>query len=577
MRCGMGSWIDGHSPDVGPCEAAFVIEEELTLSDYAAVLRRRFLVVFVLFAVVVSLAAAWSFSSTPMYRSTARVLLDQADASEISESGWFLDSDFANRLAANEVALIESQLVDDVAESRLGFEAEVSASGEKEVDLVLVSAQDADPARAQRIVQTYLEAYLDVRLEQYMNERIEVAEQLAERLSLIDDQIAAASTDDLDRLQALRDGLATQYDQLNISVDLGTSYGARVIDRPELPEAPFAPQTVRNIVLGGLLGLILGVGTALLLESLDKSVRSRDVLEAITPGVPALAVIPSLRRTPEVITLSEPSGTGSEAFRSLRAALEFVSIDHQGAFVQITSASAGEGKTTIAANLAVVLAQAGRAVALVDSQLRRPRIHHLFDAVDGLAGGFTSAVLGRIELVDAVRELDLGNGRLWVCPSGPLPPGPAELLGSKQANRFFESLRDSVDIVIVDSPPVLPVADALVLARIADATLLVANAERTRCDELAEAFEALDQVGARVVGTILNEASSDISDGYDYGLDYEVEPQRHRTGLGRRRRSGDEQPTPWQALLDPGDLPRFEAATKARTSLKDVSAGTDTD
>ena len=135
--------------------------------------------------------------------------------------------------------------------------------------------------------------------------------------------------------------------------------------------------------------------------------------------------------------------------------------------VQITSASEEDGKTTIAANLAVVLAQAGRTVALVDAQLRRPRIHHMFDAVDGLAGGFTSAVLGRTELVDAVRELDLGNGRLWVCPSGPLPPGPAELLGSKQADRFFKLLRDSVDIVIGDSPAVLPVADARVLSFLA--------------------------------------------------------------------------------------------------------------
>ena len=237
--------------------------------------------------------------------------------------------------------------------------------------------------------------------------------------------------------------------------------------------------------------------------------------------------------------------------------------------VQITSAGEEDGKTTIAANLAVVLAKAGRAVALVDAQLRRPRIHHMFDAVDGLAGGFTSAVLGRTELVDAVRELDLGNGRLWVCPSGPLPPGPAELLGSKQADRIFKLLRDRVDIVIVDSPAVLPVADALVLSRMADATLLVANAKRTRRNELADAFDALDQSGARVVGTILNQASASISDVYEHG--YEIEPQRSRFGKGRRRRSSDNQPTPWQALIDPGELPRFEAAKTARTNLEGTS------
>ena len=220
-----------------------------------------------------------------MYRSTARVLLDQADASDRFDSVFF-NSEFAERLAANEVALIESQLVDDLAESRLGFEAEVSASGSKEFDVVSVSAKDADPGRAQRIAQVYVQAYLDVRLQLYMNERVDVAEQLVERIASIEDQIELASEEDADRLQELRDGLATQFDQLNISVDLGASWGSQIIDQPNLPEAPFAPQTFRNVALGGVLGLILGVGVALLLESLDQSVRSRDVLEATTPGVP---------------------------------------------------------------------------------------------------------------------------------------------------------------------------------------------------------------------------------------------------------------------------------------------------
>ena len=140
-----------------------MIGDELTLGDYAAVLRRRLAVVVLLFLASVLLAAVWSLSSTPMYRSTARVLLDQADASDAFDR--CSNSEFAERLAANEVALIESQLVDDLAESRLGFEAEVSASGSKEFDVVSVSAKDADPGRAQRIAQVYVQAYLDVRLQ----------------------------------------------------------------------------------------------------------------------------------------------------------------------------------------------------------------------------------------------------------------------------------------------------------------------------------------------------------------------------------------------------------------------------
>ena len=553
-------------------------EEELTLRDYVAVLRRRLSVVVVVFVVAASLAAAWSLSSTPMFRSTGRLLLNQADATDFYGTQWILNSEFADRLAANEVALIESRLVDDLAESRLGFEAEVSASRESNVDVVSVSAEASDPELAQRIVQTYVESYLDVRLQMDMDMRVELAEELVERIAVIERQIASASIDDVNRLQELRDGLATQYDQENISAALGIASGTRVIDQPDIPTAPFSPNTPRNITLGGLLGLILGVGAALLRESLDQSVRSRDVLEMTTPGVPSLARIPSYRWTPEVVTLTQPLTPESEAFRRLRAALEFASIDQQGAVVLITSASVKDGKTTVAANLAVVLAQAGRAVALVDADLRHPRLHHMFESVDGLDGGLTSAVIGRTELVDAAHELNIGNGRLWVYPSGPLPPSPAELLGSKQANRIFELLRDSVDIVIVDSPPVLPVADALVLSRMADSTLLVANAERTRRDELAGAFVALDQAGARVAGTVLNQASAGGNDTYyEYGRGYTIKPQRQRFGVSRRRRPRDRDATPWQSLLKPDDLPRFEAATKAHSDLDGFSTETDVD
>jgi non-specific protein-tyrosine kinase len=305
-------------------------------------------------------------------------------------------------------------------------------------------------------------------------------------------------------------------------------------------------------------------------------VRSRDVLEAITPGVPSLARIPSFKWTPEAIALSRPLAPESEAFRRLRAALEAASIDQQGAVVLVTSASTKDGKTTVAANLAVVLAQSGRSVALVDADLRQPRIHHMFESVDGLDGGLTSAVIGRTELADGAHERDVGNGRLWIIPSGPLPPSPAELLGSKQANRIFELLRDSVDIVIVDSPPVLPVADALVLSRMADSTLLVANAERTRRDELAGAFVALDQAGARVAGTVLNQALAGGNDTYyKYGRGDTIKPQRF--GVGRRRRGRDPSAAPWQSLLNPDDLPRFEAATKAHSNPNGVSTETDSE
>ena len=159
-----------------------------------------------------------------------------------------------------------------------------------------------------------------MRREQYVAERVDVAEQLLERISQIDDEIADAGSEDAARLQVLRDGLADQYDRLNISADLASNASARVIDEANLPAAAFSPQVARNLVLGGVLGLILGVGAALLLESLDRSVRSREVIEATTPGVPSLAVVPVLRSGSDMVTLTNPGGVESEVFGTLRAA-----------------------------------------------------------------------------------------------------------------------------------------------------------------------------------------------------------------------------------------------------------------
>ena len=167
------------------------------------------------------------------------MLLDQAEASDRFESEWLLNSEFADRLAANEVALIESQVVDDAAESRLGFEAEVSASGGVGSDVVSVSAEADDPERAQPSSRPTL-TLSDSGLQQYTNERVQVSELLVERM-LDENQIATASPDDAERLQELRDDLATQFDQVMISVG-STAWGAQVIDQPDLPETPFAPQ-----------------------------------------------------------------------------------------------------------------------------------------------------------------------------------------------------------------------------------------------------------------------------------------------------------------------------------------------
>lgn len=543
------------------------MDTELTLRDYLQLLRRRIWIVVAAFTVVVVATALWSALQTPLYRSNARVLINQANATEIFDTQSTQNSTFADRLAANEVALIESQLVAEVAQAELGYSARVNATAQTRADVISITAIDPDPLIAQEIVQTFAESYLDVRRDQFVSERIAIAQRLEESIAAVDAELASASTAEVGRLQAQRDLLADEFDRLSLSADLSNSSNARILDNASLPARPFSPQIFRNLVLGAALGLLAGVGAALLVESLDRSVRSRQVIESLTPGVPSLVAIPTIRSGKELPTLADVGGREAETFGTLRAALEFTSVDRSIRVLQVTSAGASAGKTTVAANLAVSMAQAGQTVAIVDGDLRRPRLHTIFGLEQ--VPGLTSAILGRETLNSSARELRLDNGRLRVYPSGPIPPGPAELLGSKRAGDVIEALKNSFDVLIVDSPPVLPVADSLVISRFADATILVANARRTRRDDLQASFEALVQADANVIGTVLNQASGSSTYGYGYGYGYGTETANPLKAWLRR---DDPNFAPRRAdtlVLDRSEVPKFEAARPRRAGAGD--------
>lgn len=285
------------------------------------------------------------------------------------------------------------------------------------------------------------------------------------------------------------------------------------------------------MLVGLLLGTILGVSVAFVLETLDTSISGKEDLEAATGTIPNLAVVPALRdwrerTTTRIVTVERPQSPESEAYRTLRAALEFATVDAEARILQVTSANPGEGKTTTAVNLAVTMARNGKRVTLVDADLRKPRLHAFFDLP--VEPGLTSVILGQMKASDVGHEVERDAGVLTIMSSGPLPPGPSELLGSERTGRVLRELAENSDILIVDSAPVLPVSDALVLAKKVDATILVANGSRTRVPEISQAVELLSQVDARVIGTVLNQAKRG-SSGYGYGYGYGYEQDKARS------------------------------------------------
>jgi non-specific protein-tyrosine kinase len=266
------------------------------------------------------------------------------------------------------------------------------------------------------------------------------------------------------------------------------------------------------IALGAIVGMMVGVGVVFLLENLRDTVTSPEEVEQLT-GVSTLGVIGVIQvatHADALITVTRPRSPIAEAYRVLRANVEFSAINEPFRTVVVTSGTPSEGKTTTVANLATAFAQAGKRIILVDTDLRHPTLHKLFQQTNR-RGVTTALAEGGI----SNHLVPTGMKNLYLMPSGPLPPNPAELLGAPRMAQLIEVLKAHADLVFFDSPPVLAVADATILSRACDATLLVVLNNSTRAGSLVRSRDQLTQAGGNLMGTVLNRMAHS-GDGYYY-------------------------------------------------------------
>ncbi len=521
--------------------------ESSSLRGYLSVLRRGKWMIMLAVVVVPAAALGFSFLQQHKYQGTATVLLSQQNlASSLTGIQDFSAQQSAERQAQTQAQLAATPTVAartlrsvglDRSRTAADFLAASSVSTQVNADLLDFTVTDGSPSLAARLATAYAQAYSSYRLEldsaAIISARQGIGRRIAQ-LKLSGDRRSALYASLVDKDQQLRTLQVLQT--ANVSVVRTADTAVKV-----------QPKPVRNVILGLILGLVLGLGLAFLRETLDTRVMSAEEISQRL-GLPLLGRLAHRRRAPRnsdrLIMVAEPSGMYADAFRMLRANLEFVNLELGARTIMVTSAVQGEGKSTTAANLAVALARAGRHVVLVDLDLREPSLDKLFN----LKGhpGLTQVVSGHAELETAIVTVALSapstghpeqnegvrqTGLLEVVGSGPIPPNPGEFIVSAELGEVLAELALRGSIMLVDTPPLLGVGDALALSARVDAVLLVTRLKVVRRPMLKELRRLLDGPLAPPLGFVLTGAELEEGYGHGYGYGY---------GYGNKSRPEDD-------------------------------------
>ena len=481
-----------------------------------AIVRRKLLVLGVA-VLVTALVALYSYSRTPMYTSTAEVLIRPTLANP-------LESIPLDRISLQtEIRIATSAAVAEAARVRMDLQdganpllKNVAVTAPQDTQILEFAYSNPAAREAQRGAQALAEAYLGFKSDQAIESIAQHSATLQTSIDKLDREIRAMSREiaralegspeweDLvhqrNAMETTRLAVQNQLATIStLSIDAG-----QVIQPAELPTSPSYPDHRLDLLLGVLLGLLLGAATAWVSERRRDRVESQTSLEAILEA-PVLGVIPRMppdhKRTIQPITVDEPKSLAAEAFRTLRTNLLAVSARPPIKTLLVTSAWTGEGKSTVAANIATALAQLRREVILISADLRFPRVHGFFGCENDR--GLGQVLMGEVTLEEALCESPVPQ--LRVLPSGPVD-GIAEPVELVQSDRMLDVIARCAEnaFVIIDGSPILTVADSLVIATMVDAVLFVADAQNGRRASIAQSRYQLRQVDARVVGGVLN-------------------------------------------------------------------------
>ena len=518
---------------------------EPTLRGYLHVVRRGRWWVAAFSLVGLGIGLALSLTATKQYTATAQLLVQSVG--NVSTDTGSSQTLVTSADVQTELQLVTSAQVQSQVRSKLGSVPGISATEVGQTDVIAVTAVSPEPARAAQIANAYARAFVSWSTATTISNLAVAENQLTRQIGAIGkeiDKLPSRSTAQLAALSNQQAVLKGQLAQLQVA-GATASTGLELVTPATVPGSPSSPKPTQNALLGLLAGVILGIGAAFLRDNLDDTLTAGEAVERVG-GAPVLATVPmvaSWRRkaNPVVISVSEPTSQPAEAYRSLRTSLQFVRHDGGVRTILVTSPSAGDGKTATVVNLGAVYAQTGASVVLVSCDLRRPGLSQFF--APGEHAELSSVLTGR-QSVDRALTPVPGVEGLWTLGTRTIVENPTELLAGHRMRSLVDDLAERFDIVLIDSPPVLPVADALILSGYADAVLLVVAAGHTRRAELRRAAEKLAQASAPVVGAVLNKATAQEGYGYYGGYQPYVLPagtapaDAKAAGNGREKQNG---------------------------------------
>jgi non-specific protein-tyrosine kinase len=531
----------------------------MELREFAAVIRKW------LWLIILSTAVAGVFSwfavkdRPPLYQTSTTLIIGPAMG---AANPQFLDLQISEQLAMTYSEVIRLEPILRATARALGIEeqwtmlrGQIGVSLVPGTQLIKITVTDTNPQRAKLIA--------DETARQLMAE-VEKARPQDSNRQFIEEQAASLPTmiqAAQEEIQQLEAGLGDAFSareiqdiqgQINTLQNQVNSWRAtfaqyqlllgdtganvlRVLEEAPLPTYPIASRQMMQVLMAAAVGMILALGAVFAVEYLDDTLKSPEDA-ARASGLTAIGAITRISGeapSEKLVTILHPKSPISEAYRVMRTNLQFSSVDKPFKTLVVTSPSPVEGKSTTLANLGVVMAEAGQSVILVDTDLRRPMLHKIFQLQnkEGLTG---ILVRPGLEMDGHLQETGIDN--LRVLTSGPLPPNPAELLSSKKMRYLIQQLQQRADIVVFDTPPALPIADAALLATQTDGVLVVAEAGKTRKTAVQQVVERLQNVGANLLGVALNRISPRWRGGGYYYYYYYYHYSEKGKGRGRRKR-----------------------------------------